>query len=230
MNSRVLGLGFLTMFVIGWWSWIETPSAPKLREAAVSAVEQTPATPDVPVSEGQVEAIPRSPASLTPKNEKPFEYQRELDIFASLKNKVFLTEQETDERARMLRDTSLLRALGLRLTETSLTTTVMASQDLAVDLLVEALKAGDAVMASEVAKIVIEDAQVENSSLERSVREHLAGIKAEVLYHWAAYLPDEAARVERSLPGPVSQKIWANVAREHASNHAESTEELAKRK
>ncbi len=106
---------------------------------------------------------------------------------------------------------------------------VTASQDAAVDLLVEALKSGDKAMAAEVARAVIEDPAVENAGTDRSVRENLAGIKAEVLYHWAAIMPDDASNIERSLPGPVSRKIWDNVNRRHASNLAESAEEIAAR-
>ena len=153
--------------------------------------------------------------------EKPFSYQKELDAFLALKEKVLPSADEQSEMRRLLTDASLLRAVGLRLTEASLAPTVKASQDAAVSLLVDALKAGEP-MASEIARQVVEDPQVENASFDRAVRENLAGIKAEVLYHWAALAPDEAANIERSLPGPVSQKIWANVAHRHASNRGES--------
>jgi hypothetical protein len=161
------------------------------------------------------------PAALPPP-EKTFRYQSELDVFTKIKSKVFLTDQEKAERDRLTHDASLLRALGLHLTDSGVGKT---SQDAAVDLLIEALKSGDKAMASEVAKAVIEDAQVENATLEQGVRENLAGIKAEVLYHWAAYMPEDAAGIERYLPGPVSQKIWSNVTRRHESNRAESREE-----
>jgi len=176
----------------------------------------------------------RSPQAITipEKNwpERPFQYQSDLDAFARIKAKVFLNEAEEAEQRRLLNDSSLLKALGLRLTEASLAPSVTASQDAAVDLLVEAMKNGDKALAAEIARAVIEDPQVENTSIERSVRENLAGVKAEVLYHWAALMPEEAGAIERYLPGPVSQKIWANVARRHSSNRAESQQEFSQRR
>ncbi len=165
-----------------------------------------------------------------PKAERPhrFEYQSELDKFQSLKKKVFLSEDEKGERLRIIRDSRLLRALGLRLTETTINPEVSASQDAAIDLLLEALKEGDSQVASDVLRSVIEDPKVEDGGLPQAVREHLAGIKAEVLYHWAALMPNEASRVQNSLPGPVSRKIWDRVANRHASNVAESLAEAAK--
>lgn len=226
------GLGAAGLIVGMMWALsIDNPQRPSsvTKEADVQLIQREfkPVQPTRSVSASVSAKIEVKPI-ITPVPEKPFQYQAELDSFLKFKGKVFLTEQEKAERNRLLHDASLLRALGLRLTEASLAPSVTASQDAAVDLLIEALKSGDNEMASQVAKSVVEDSQVENTSLERGVRENLAGIKAEVLYHWAAMSPDSAG-IERYLPGPVSQKIWANVNRRHASNTAESNAEIAKR-
>lgn len=196
------------------------------------------------VFEGEVKANPTSdkaieppPNSATmnlkevipPKAEMPFEYKKELEAFNDMKKRLFLSESDLAEKRRLLNDVGLLRALGLRLTEPSIAPAVVQSQDDAVDLLVEALKSGDKETASEVMKSVVEDSQVENPSLDPRVREQMAGVKGEIMLRWAALMPGDSASIERSLPGPVSKKIWANVKKRHDSNEAESAEEAAKR-
>lgn len=223
MNRRLsLGLGALALGLMWALSGQKAPE-PVPVEAPKKDVERI--KDDKPARQRVADEPQREPESVAPSKiwpDKPFPYQKQLDDFLALKEKVLPSAAEQAELAQLLSDSSLLRAIGLRLTETSLAPTVRASQDAAVGLLVEALKTGDKALASEIARQVVEDPQVENASFDRGVRENLAGIKAEVLYHWAALAPDDAASVERSLPGPVSQKIWANVAHRHASNRAES--------
>lgn len=229
------GLGIACLVGFMGWAISREDSAPaaSTRPEVVDAFSpiarspQTLAASEAKKTMVNVEKAESTPLAVAP--EVPFKYQAELESFSRLRAKVFLNENDEAERRRLLNDSSLLRALGLRLTEASLAESVMASQDAAVDFLIEAMKSGDKVLASEIARAVIEDPQVENASLERSVRENLAGLKAEVLYHWAAQMPDDAAGVERYLPGPVSQKIWSNVSRRHHSNTAESAEEIAQR-
>ena len=222
-------VGFALVVIVGWWaismSRSLSPSETVVETDASSEVV-APVLTEKPV-EGKLPAtVPTQPEKpATPPPAKPFEYANELSSYAELAAKVLMTEEEKARKNRLLSDAALLRALGLRLTEASVDPSVTASQDLAVDLLVEALESGDQALASEVMKSVVEDPQVENKLLDRPVRENLAGIKAEVLYHWAAAQPDEAARIERSLPGPVSQKIWENVKSRHESNDAESQAE-----
>ncbi len=167
------------------------------------------------------EVTPEAAGGAPQRPELPFEFKKEIDLFSDMQKRLFLSEADQAEKSRLLNDTALLRALGLRLTEPSTAAAVVASQDVAVDLLVEALKSGDRETASEVLKSVVEDPQVESPTLERGVREHMAGLKGEVMLRWAALAPDEAAHIERSLPGPVSRKIWDNVKKRHESNRAE---------
>lgn len=224
------GLAALVL-AMGWGILKETAApTPSIEQFRVESKPFARSKETLAASEAKVE---RTPAAYLPAAKqwaaKPFRYQTDLDSFIKIRSKVFLSDEEQKEQRRLINDVSLLRALGLRLTEASLAPSVTASQDAAVDLLIEALKNGDKAMASEVAKAVIEDPAVESATTDRSVRENLAGIKAEVLYHWAALMPDETTNIERSLPGPVSQKIWANVTHRHASNAAESAEEIARR-
>jgi hypothetical protein len=89
-----------------------------------------------------------------------------------------------------------------------------------------ALKEGDKTAASAALQAVVQDKQIEDTGLERSAREQLAGLKAEILYQWSATQPDMTASIVAWLPGPVSQKIWQNVLRMQQSNQAESQTEV----
>ncbi len=196
-------------------------------EVTVPGANENPtaATPP-PVPPGAQVALmkdvtPTTKGKLAQRPELPFEYKKEIDLFSDMQKRLFLTEADQAEKRRLLNDTALLRALGLRLTEPSLSEAVVQSQDVAVDLLVEALKSGDRETASEVLKSVVEDPQVELPTMERGLREHMAGLKGEILLRWAALAPDQAANIERSLPGPVSRKIWENVRQRHESNRRE---------
>lgn len=177
-----------------------------------------------PVVNGQgllVAPIKEKPAAPA-KPELPFEFKKELDVWSELNKRLFLSESDLAEKRRLLNDIALLRGLGLRLTEPSISKEVVENQDSAVDLLIEAVKSGDREAASDVLKSVVQDSQIENPSMDKAVREHMAGVKAEIMLRWAALVPDEVATIERSLPGPVSQKIWDNVKKRHASNLSES--------
>jgi hypothetical protein len=144
-----------------------------------------------------------------------------------LRAKIFLSPEEKRERADLLRHSGLLKALGRRLVEPTRSMAVMNEQDAAIDVLMEALKSGDAQVAGEVLQGVVRDGQVEDTRLDRGSREQLAGLKAEVLYQWSALSPAAASQLPSWLPGPVSRKIWANVVRMQQSNLAESAAEMA---
>ena len=149
-----------------------------------------------------------------------FEYQAELDAYTALKAIVLPTEEQKQERSRLLANGRLLSALGARLVKQPLLD--LSEQDVAVDILLDALKDGDSRAAEEALKSVVSDSQVEDLALDRPVREQLAGVKAEVLYQWAALSPHMSGDLASLLPGPTSQKIWQNVLTTHQRNLAES--------
>lgn len=173
--------------------------------------------PKVPIAQEEKKSTVPNLADF----ESPFEFQNDLNLFANLKRKIFLSQADERERQRLLTDSRLLKALGARLQESSVSPAVANSQDLAVDLLIEAVKSGDKAMASEALGAVVADPQIENDSLDPNVRRNLAGIKAEVLYQWTAADPAQARDMSGRLPGPVSQKIWTNVVRKQESNRSE---------
>jgi len=158
-----------------------------------------------------------------------FMFQKELMSYLHLQTKVFLSNEERDRKRELLSREELLRAVGPKLIQPTRSEEGMRDQDAALDMLLEALESGNKTVAEQVLREVIEDRQIEDNAMDRSAREQLAGIKAEVLYQWSALLPTVAPDLEKWLPGPISQKIWQNVLRMQASNLAESDKEASER-
>lgn len=170
-----------------------------------------------PVKATVVKAVVKLKAQSLP-------YSKELDTYVVLKKKVFLTETEERSRDQLLKNPAILRAMGQRLTISAADDAAALEQNSAVDMLLEALRSGDSTVATEVLKTVVSDQQVEDSALDISSRENLAGIKAEVLYQWSALNPVQSSQIASWLPGPVSKRIWQNVVTAQASNIAESAD------
>jgi len=223
----------LAAFVLGWWGIsmtrslslsksseervaLEEPSA----QDADAAAEATPAAGG-PDSARKPAAISPAPARVepAPKPMPKFEYQSELNSYAQLKTKVLPSPEEEAARGALLKNALFLRSLGERLTKTPLLP--LGEQDVALDLLVDALKNGDKSTAEAAITDIVSDKQVEDAAIPQPVREQLAGIKAELLYHWTALEPDQAAQVAHLLPGQVSRKIWNNVTEAQKNNLAE---------
>jgi len=212
--------------VLAWWGISVTRSLSPAR--APASVDDPPRAPRVAAKPATVTTAPAplNAAGLakqgSPTMSRPFEFQKELNSYLDLQAKVFLSAEEEREKQELLHHGGLMRALGRRLREATRSQQAMVEQDAAIDLLVEALKAGDSGVASEVLRDVVQDRQVEDSALDRASREQLAGLKAEVLYQWSAINPQMSSNLQAWLPGPVSQKIWSNVLRMQQSNQAES--------
>lgn len=200
-------------------SSLRSPQKAKPRAASLSPNLASGALPSTDKTKGALITKESSPVA------RPFPYTKEVASYAFLQAKVFLSNPEKDEKARLLKNPALIRALGERLREASRVPDVMDQQDVAVDLLIEALREGDASAAQDALREVVQDAQVENVELARADREQLAGLKAEVLYQWSAVQPNAAAGFPGLLPGPVSRKIWDNVVRMQQSNQLESLEQ-----
>lgn len=217
---RELVLGALA-FLLAWWGIARSSSEVKSAESASLAEtkpEPSRATPKAPEVPESVEPVP--PPLETPKpvlpTAIPFEFQSELNTYADLKAKVLPSEEEKSARELLLKNANLLRSVGARLMRTPLLP--LGEQDIAIDLLFEALEKGDKSASAEALAAVVADGQVEDKKLPIPVREQLAGIKAEVLYHWMAVSPDQARRLGSLLPGPASRRIWENVKEAHSQN------------
>src|SRR5262249_51568401 len=138
-------------------------------------------------------------------------HTKELLYYQSLKKKTYLTPKEQADKTKLLNDAEILKAQRGRLMRSPTTPHQALEQNAAIDMLFEALRFGDSETATLVLRDVVTDGQIEDEDLSPSTRENLAGVKAEVLYQWAALKPSEAEDLENLLPGPVSEKIWKNV-------------------
>ncbi|MEZ0391979.1 MAG: hypothetical protein ACAH59_07185 [Pseudobdellovibrionaceae bacterium] len=157
--------------------------------------------------------------------------QAELRELQIIKAKPFPTAAEQEKKKSLLKNSEFLRSLGETLRNVHLMQDPQyeTSENAALDFLMEALQSGDQKTALEVSKQLIQDPQVENDKLPQELREILAGIKGEILYHATSIAPSSLGPIESLLPGPVSQRIWENVQNEQRSNLAESQRELASR-
>lgn len=176
------------------------------------------------------EATPSMVGSVVvPEPQSPFAYEREFQTFSELHGKVLLNEDEQAVKKALLEHVSFLRGVGQRLlqADVSLTRDRERENNLAIDLLLEALSGAEGAAAADILRDLVSDAAIEAPGLTMEGRQQLAGIKAEVLYRWSAKTPDMAPTMEGWLPGPISRKIWANVTRLQSANEAESQLERA---
>lgn len=151
--------------------------------------------------------------------------------FKVLQAKVFRNKQDEKKWKQLISDTKYIQQIGLYLQDLPNLDQqeFKANQNGIIDLLVEALRAGDSAAAEQAILDVIKDAQVEDAKLAQNTRELLAGVKAELLYQSSSIKPQLAAQFDTILPGPVSQKIWKNVQQQQADNLALSEAEIQDR-
>lgn len=194
-----------------------TGSPPAAIEISKTAEKAAPAKTSEAIDNTKAGARTEGPSEL-----KPFENKTELAEFKILKQKVFLTEEEKAQRKDFLQDRILLENLRSLFKYPAQYQDLEEQQNVAVDLLLEAIKSGDADTARAVFKELIADPTIENKQLTPSQRQNLAGVKAEVLYQWSSLEPDRASEMQSALPGPVSQKIWKNIESQQQNNEAES--------
>ena len=216
---------------LAWWGISSLRSPPGKSAPGAAATESVDSQPSGP-SDRQPQSLPAAaqPVATVPAAALPppaFAFETELSDYAKIKAKVLPDENEKGARRRLIGNADLLRGVGARLRQRPLLD--FAEQAAAVDLLVDALRAGDQQAAAEALMSIVTDSQVEDASVPRPEREQLAGVKAEVLYHWLAFTPEGAPQVRAALPGPVSRRILDNVLQTHAANLAESRAEQARR-
>ena len=196
------------------------PASVKAVEKQTSTLQETLAAVPTAVPAAPVEA----PTKLTAVTIK--EQKARLAEYAVLQRKVFLTDKEKAERARMMNDARFVRGLELLLRSVPTAEVTPELQNQAVDLLLEARESTRSEAAAQAMAAIIKDNQIENESMPQATRESLAGVKAEILYRWSAQEPGLSTQMPGWLPGPVSRTIWDNVLTEQAKNVAESRREL----
>lgn len=153
-----------------------------------------------------------------------------IQDFKDIQQKVFKSSDESERKNEILNDAEYLKKLSrfLRNTKNFSYPQFEQDQNTIIDILVAASQGGDSEAALEAIYEVVKDAQVENTQLDPTVRNTLAGVKAELLYTASALNPTAFIGVERFLPGPVSQKIWQNVQEKQRDHQLESEAELAR--
>lgn len=154
-----------------------------------------------------------------------FKYQSELKEYELLKTKIFLSEKDKVTKADLLKNADFTQGLQTLLQKAATDDESQRAQNAALDFLLEALESSSQ-EAAQVLQAIVQDPTIENSDADLASRKSLAGIKAEILFEWSALDPQRAAEMESWLPGPVSQKIWANVREQQENNLAESALEL----
>lgn len=154
-----------------------------------------------------------------------------IQKFKVIQAKVFKTDEDQRHLKAMISDSVYLLQLGgyLRDLQSVHKSEFKENQNAVIDLLLEALKNGDAQSAQQAILDVIQDSQVEDEKLALNTRELLGGVKAELLYQSSSIKPELSQQIERVLPGPISQKIWKNVQEQQADNLALSETELQAR-
>lgn len=225
MRTVNLNLLIAALLMGGIFLW---KSRPKVTTVDVSQVERTSAAVNgLTVARAPSAAAPHAVVAKplpVVKALDPAPHAVELAMYTLLHRKVFLNEGESAEKSSLLKNASVLRAMGVRLVRPPGSEAAAGEQNTAIEMLIEALRSGDSEVASEVLKGVIKDSQIEDGQLEMSIRSNLAGIKAEILFQWSALRPTQAQELATLLPGPVSRKIWQNVIDAQTSNVAESVD------
>lgn len=212
-------ISFLIALVVTLWGISEMrPRAPERELAAEKPTFIAPSEKEIEKVEVKV-----SPRDSVKSSAPVFAFRAELNSYAELKTKVLPTDSERDARESLIKNAVFLSAVGDRLRQLPLL--AIGEQDAALDLLIEASQKGDQEAARATILSVVEDSKVEDEALPEAVREQLAGIKAELLFHWTAFEPNQGAEVAKRLPGPVSRKIWSNVLAAQRSNLALSADE-----
>ena len=194
--------------------WRSTES--KVAGPASAAVESdlvTRAPTAVPAARAKATALPEIKVTSLARGE-------DLARYRELATRVFLNDDDAAARTLMIHDADLLVEAGHALVRRERSLELLERQSDALALLLDAARAGDAVAKRELLA-VIHDATVEDVSLPRELRLNLAGLKAEAMYRWSAANAGVAGDIAAALPGPVSQKLWANAQARQRTNGIE---------
>lgn len=220
----VIGVGIVCASVVGALRESsrekEVLMAPGSRVDIAGVGERAPASiapSTAPV--GSVEALPKETTPLT-------YFQKEVAAYSKLVRKIFPNEGDVKEKQALFGSLEFMKAMGQRLLKPALNAKALEEQDLAMDFLFEALNSEQELVAEGLLRDVIVDKQVEDRKLSPEARENLAGLKGEVLHRWTSMRPHVSEKLQQELPGPVSERVWANVVEAQAVNMAESSQEM----
>jgi hypothetical protein len=160
-------------------------------------------------------------APKTTKSDRIHALGPKLSEYSQLKKMVLISAENKEKKNQLLNDVALLQELGRFLRQPG--DSELESQhlqSLAIDLLLEARAKGDSLTAEKSLRSIAADNRIEDKSVSLKDRKALAGIKAELLYQWAAQEPQIASSMPELLPGPMSQMIWQNIQEAQARNRS----------
>lgn len=217
---------FIAALIIGGVFFLKKP-ADSHSAAESGDIEVPESDEEMEIAEAiSMDAGNSKPISVTrlssPASQIPWSPQVKVQLksFQQFQNKSVMTNDEEEARLKLLQDADLISQVSgmLRSRLAQKDAQAFENQNIAIDLLIEALKEGNEQAATDAIWDQIRDGQVEDSSIPLGERKTLAGIKGELIYHATALRPDSFQDIEMDLPGPVSQKIWKNVQEQHQAN------------
>lgn len=226
-NKRVVITSLVSVIALaGWYAKHSGVTKVKQLEPAVSMINSN----SLNVNQALSKTSGASVAVTAFTNVKPqpdqlklletTELLKQLNQIHVIQKKVFKSEAELEIIKSFISSRSRLQSLVTLFTNRQLLIeTSSADQSAAVDVLIEASKSESAQYAEELILEIIRDSRIENENEIPAVRESLAGIKAELMYH-AVRIDNRT--VQNSISGPVTQKIWNNVQQAQADNVSES--------
>ena len=132
-------------------------------------------------------------------SERAFARPDDLNFYKSIQTKKNLTSLEDARRTRLLNDARFLRTLKPVLNKTPVTADEAQEQNIAIDLLREAVRSGDSDTAIEVLRSVVMDEQEDPELQARSAQEEREGTL---------------------IPAPARDKAWINVIRPNPTMRA----------
>lgn len=171
--------------------------------------------------------------TFTQSESEVFKYKMNGDIenqlrhFHQINKKVFLSKNELEFKSKILSDQKVMiemKNILLRPSNNIVETELL--QSFALEYLYEAVSSGHQ-LAQDMLVEIIKDSSIENRSVPLSDRQAMAEIKADVMFNFSAMTADSEELIEKRLPGPISQKIWANVKLRQQRYLAESQIELS---
>ncbi|WII73325.1 hypothetical protein QJS83_05505 [Bdellovibrio sp. 22V] len=245
MTTKVkLGLVLGMIVIVGGVMLVMTSSqSEKVEEAptqetgvgeteVMEAKAPSPAAPAVkaPVVQAGKKSVAETKALLDKADVvfRDFPYKKDLEEYKKIHTKVFLTPEERNFRKDLLNNHRAIASMKDLLLVPATKPDQESMQNAALDLLLEGLQKSANSEAAQVLKDVVADSAVEDNKVDADIRKSLGGIKGEILYQWSSLYPQSQGDLERMLPGPSSQKIWANVKAQQESNLAESAFEAGK--
>ncbi len=218
-NKFFIATGLVSVLVAaGWYTQHTTLAKVKKTERAVSSFETKTNSKAAAVYTTVAAEIKTNAESIRPR--EVVELSKHLMQIKLIQKKVFKNDAELTVVKSFINSRQRLQSLAALLTRReALIEANSADHSNAVDVLIAASQSGDSQYAEELILEIIRDGKIENENEHPTVRQNLAGIKAELMYH-AVRIDNRT--VQNSISGPATQKIWDNVQQAQADNVTES--------